>query len=120
MHRRMCPRQEHCVKTRNISLLHFLRQELELKRFEGTCRLFCPEYRGSGFFRNLYVSTRLHVSQPIDRILHRHNRDDLLFNKLRVLKDRVVRKSFGPKGSNVQEAVETHLMICFIICSNLL
>jgi len=50
----MCRRQEQCVTIRDISFLRFLREEVELRRFEGTFRLLSPENAGK-------VSMKLHV-----------------------------------------------------------
>jgi hypothetical protein len=91
----MCRRQEHCVTTGDISFLRFLREEVELRRFEETFRFFSPEYSGNWFLRNLKVSTKLRVSHPTDIIPHASNRHKLLFNKPRVFKDTVLRKLFG-------------------------
>jgi hypothetical protein len=69
-----CRRQEQCVTIRDISFLLSIREEVELRRFEGTFRLLSPENSGK-------VSMKRHVSHPTDRIPHVSNRHSLLFNK---------------------------------------
>jgi hypothetical protein len=90
----MCRNQEQCVTIRDISFLRFLREEVELRSFEGTFRLLSPENAGK-------VSMKLHVSHPTDRIPYKSNRHNLLFNRQKVFKDTVLRKLFGPLGNNV-------------------
>ena len=71
----MCQRQEQCVTIRDISFLRFLREAVEMRRFEGNFRLLSPENAGK-------VSMKLHVSHPTDRIPHESDRHNLLFNPL--------------------------------------
>ena len=67
----MCRRQEQCVTTRDVSFLRFLREEVELRRFEGSFRLLSPANAGK-------VSMKLHVSHPTDRIPHVYYRHKLI------------------------------------------
>ena len=84
----MCRRQEQCVTIRDISFLRLFREEDELGHFEGTFRLLSPENADK-------VSSKLHVSQPTDRIPHVSNRHNLFFSKQRVFKDKDLRKLLG-------------------------
>jgi hypothetical protein len=91
----MCRRQEQCVTIRD-SFLRFLREGVELRRFEGTFCFLSPEDAGNWFLWNLKVSMNLYVSHPTDRISHESKRHKLLLNKTKVLKNTVLRKLLGP------------------------